>query len=237
MSALENLLSKGIEGALCVTEDSKEFYEVDAETYFMVYTSNGAKNAGTESYRALFSLIMMTELEKNGIKTNLAYNKVLCVDGKYGLLVKKCESIPIKWISSFETSGSVLKIFPELVKRNKRFFNPVHRYEYISDTEDKIINESYIIGLNILTRDEFIMADTLVVKIENVLSKLWKNININLIDAEVKFAKCSGNVLVVYEINQFTVPISNFSKFDEQIKYEEFVKRLYPGYMRLVESV
>ena len=107
---------------------SKKIYSLEEDTYFMCFkphlrsiTSKREGNIlGTEHERLVSNMHFMNLLEKNGIKTQIKDNKINVIDGKEGILVKKVKTIPLEFICRSYAAGSIVRLYPSLVKEGQK---------------------------------------------------------------------------------------------------------------------
>lgn len=264
MRALETL--KNVELAKCevVAEGkSKIIYNLGDGAGFMVFKpylrsvtySRVGIIPGTDMYRLYATMAILNTLEENYIPTHLAWNKIVKIDGKYGILVKLAGAIPIEWICRYYAAGSVVRLFPGYVKEGQKFNTPLHKYDIKIDgsktcgVNDPTMNESYIIGLGLLNKNEFDEADDLLASISSIISSFLKEVGINLVDLKMEFGKFKDKIILINEISQDCIRANDIvtnrtltkdafrqMKSDEEVlaAYKEFLDRIYPDYESLV---
>lgn len=266
MKALENL--RGMDLTKCeVVADgkSKTIYKLDETTGFMVFKphlrsvtySRIGMIPGTDMYRLYATMAILKTLEENYIPTHLAYDKIVNIDGKWGILVKLTKAIPIEWISRYYAAGSIVRLFPGYVVEGQKFKTPLHKYDIKIDVsktggvDDPTMNESYIIGLGLLNKNEFDEADDLLVWVSKCVNNLFKEAGIKLIDMKVEFGFYGKDIIVIDEISQDCVRANDMNtektltkdafrqmKSDEEVlaTYKKFLEMIYPNYESLLEK-
>lgn len=266
MKGLEAL--RGIDLAKCeVVADgkSKTIYKLDDTTGFMVYKphlrsvtySRIGMIPGTDMYRLYATMAILKTLEENYVPTHLAYDKIVNIDGKYGILVHLTKAIPIEWITRYYAAGSIVRLFPGYVVDGQKFNNPLHKYDIKIDVsktggvDDPTMNESYIIGLGLLNKNQFDEAEDLLVWVSKRVNNLFKDAGIKLIDMKVEFGFYNGDIIVIDEISQDCVRANDMStgktltkdafrqmKSDEEVlaTYKKFLEMIYPDYESLLEK-
>ncbi len=176
-------------------------------------TYNRQENiAKTDIERAKTTLLLMTFFEKNNLPTQLLYDKLIAFTKEntteYFLLVKPAKTVPIEWISRLYAAGSIVKLFPTLVKAGDKFKSPLQKYDFKQDInvcgiDDPTLNESYITGLDLLTEDDLLICKCYLSKISELLDKTLKNNNCKLIDFKIEFGKdITGSIILIDEISQ-----------------------------------
>lgn len=236
---------------------SKIIYKLDDDMCFMVFkphlrsiTYNREGNiAGTEVERLKACLSFMNLLESKGIKTQLKHSTLVTIDGIEGILVKEITPIPIEFISRFYASGSIVRLFPSLVKEGDKFKEPLFKYDLKQDiavagVDDPMLNESYIVGLGLLTREQFERGQKLLSDISLTLNELFDSKNIKLIDMKMEFGfDKDGNIVLIDEISQDCIR-ANDKETDQtitkdayrQMKTEEEVLNLYKDFNKIIFS-
>lgn len=234
---------------------SKKIFEIDKDTYFMCFkphlrsiTSNREENIeGTEQERLISSMYFMNLLESNGIKTQIKSNKIEEIEGEKGLLIKKVKTIPIEFICRYYAAGSIVRLYPSLVKEGQAFKIPLYKFDLKQDikvagVDDPTLNENYIVGLGILTKEQLEEAKTILAKVGEIIRKELESKGIKLIDMKMEMGfDENGNILVIDEISQDCIRANDINngksltkdafrqlKSDTEVLkcYKEFNKRL-----------
>lgn len=195
---------------------SKKIYSIDDDTNFMVFKDHlrsitykreeNIKGTGIERLKACIYILNL--LEQYGIKTELKDRRLKTFDNEIGMVVKPVRAIPIEFIARFYAAGSILRLYPSIVKANQKFDPPLFKYDLKQDisiggVDDPTLNESYIVGLNLLTQNELDECKRLLGQVAYILNKELDQAGIRLIDFKIElgFDK-SGNIIVIDEISQ-----------------------------------
>ncbi len=234
---------------------SKKIYEIGEDTFFMCFkphlrsiTSKREENiAGTDSERLKANMYFMNLLESKGIKTQIKSNKIEVIDGMEGIKVKKVTTIPIEFICRYYASGSIVRLYPSLVKEGQKFKTPLYKFDLKQDikvagVDDPTLNENYIVGLEILTEEQFKEAKSILAKVGEIIREDLQSKNMRLVDMKMELGfDRDGNIIVIDEISQDCIRANDVEtgasltkdafrqlKNDEEVLncYKEFNKRL-----------
>ncbi len=195
---------------------SKKIFKLEEETYFMCFkphlrsiTSKREENIeGTEHQRLLANMYFMNLLEFNGIKTQIKNDKIQNIDNEEGILVKKVRTIPIEFICRYYAAGSIVRLYPSLVKEGQKFKRPLYKFDLkqdikIAGVDDPTLNENYIVGLEILTEEEFKNAKDILKNVGEIIKKELSKANMKLIDMKIELGFDNDNqIVVIDEISQ-----------------------------------
>lgn len=137
-----------------------------------------------------FSYYIMTKLAAAGIPTHIKY---ILYDNE--LLVKKLEMIPIEFIIRNYAAGSLIK---RLGIEEGMALNPPLFELYLKNDkmQDPIINESYCLTFGWINKKHLVQIKTLTYKTNNVLSKLFDNAGLILVDFKLEFGLLNGKVVL-----------------------------------------
>lgn len=234
---------------------SKKIYKLDGNTYFMCFkphlrsiTYGREENiAGTEKERLKANIYFMNLLESKGIKTQIKNSKIEEIDGIEGILVKKIKTIPIEFICRYYAAGSIVRLYPSLVKEGQKLKTPLYKFDLKQDikvagVDDPTLNENYIIGLELLTKEQFEKSKQILVNVGEIINKELENKGIKLIDMKIELGfDENGDIVVIDEISQDCIRANDIKtnksltkdafrqlKNDEEVLncYKEFNKRL-----------
>ena len=234
---------------------SKKIYKLDKNTFFMCFkphlrsiTSKREENIeGTDKERLIANMYFMNLLESKGIKTQIKSNKIENIDGVDGIKVKKIKTIPIEFICRYYASGSIVRLYPSLVKEGQKFKTPLYKFDLKQDIkvagiDDPTLNENYIVGLNLLTKEQFEKAKQILVKVGEIINKELEDKGIKLIDMKIELGfDENSDIVVIDEISQDCIRANDMKtdksltkdafrqlKSDEEVLncYKEFNKRL-----------
>ena len=111
-------------------------------------------------------------------------------------LVNKLDIIPLEVIVRNYSAGSFAKRLN--VATGKDLKKPVIEFCLKDDAlGDPLINDDHIQALNIASIKEIIHIKEVTVQINNFLTKMFKNINIKLIDFKIEFGRSSDNKIIL----------------------------------------
>jgi len=234
---------------------SKKIYRLDENTYFMCFkphlrsiTYGREENIeGTEKERLKANIYFMNLLEAKGIKTQIKSDKIQEIDGTEGILVKKIKTIPIEFICRYYAAGSIVRLYPSIVKEGQKFKTPLYKFDLKQDikvagVDDPTLNENYIVGLELLSKEQFEKAKNILINVGEIINKELQNKGMKLIDMKIElgFDK-NGDIVVIDEISQDCIRANDMEtdesltkdafrqlKSDEEVLncYKEFNKRL-----------
>lgn len=234
---------------------SKKIFKLNENTYFMCFkphlrsiTSKREENIiGTEKERLKSSMYFMNLLESKGIKTQIKNNKIQQIDGQEGILVKKTKTIPLEFICRYYAAGSIVRLYPSLVKEGQKFKTPLYKFDLKQDikvagVDDPTLNENYIVGLEILDDMQFKKAKEILAKTGEIMKDTLEKAGMRLIDMKMELGfDEKGQIIVIDEISQDCIRANDIKtgesltkdsfrqmKTDEQVlgAYKEFNKRL-----------
>lgn len=226
-----NLTDKDI-----VTEGkSKKFYQISDRVSFMVFkphlrsiTSKREENIdGTDISRLTANLLFMNIIEhETNIETQLLYNEIIEISGMKGLLVSPAQTIPIEFIKRFYAAGSIVRMYPSLVKEGEKLPVPLSKYDLKQDiavagVDDPTLNESYIIGLGLLTNEQFMEANRILNGVAMTLNKYLDMVGIKFIDFKMEIGFAEGRMVVIDEISQDCIR-ANLRETDEPLTKDAF---------------
>lgn len=234
---------------------SKKIYKLDESTYFMCFkphlrsiTYGREENIeGTEKERLKANMYFMNLLEENGIKTQIKSNRIEKVEEIEGILVKKIKTIPIEFICRYYAAGSIVRLYPSVVKEGQKFKTPLYKFDLKQDikvagVDDPTLNENYIVGLELLSKEQFEKAKQVLEQVGEIINKKLENKGIKLIDMKIELGfDENGDIVVIDEISQDCIRANDIDtnesltkdafrqlKSDEEVLncYKEFNKRL-----------
>lgn len=222
-------------GQIVIEGKSKKFYELDNGNLFMVFkphlrsvTSKREGNIeGTDLERLQANRIIMNAIAKHGIKTHLVDGSTKVIEGMTGLEVVRTNTIPIEFICRYYAAGSIVRLYPSIVKPNMKFKYPLFKYDLKQDVsvagvDDPTLNESYITGLGLLTERQFCTAKRMLEDIGYTVCKLLDDANMTLIDMKMEFGfKPDGEIILIDEISQDCI------RANDKISWEPMTKDAY----------
>jgi phosphoribosylaminoimidazole-succinocarboxamide synthase len=113
------------------------------------------------------------------------------------------------------------------IEEGTKINNTVYELCYKNDSlGDPLINEHHAVALNVATYDELKEIYDLTMKINEILKKLFKSINITLVDFKIEFGKTSdGKIVLADEISPDTCRLWD-SKTSEKLDKDRFRRDL-----------
>lgn len=234
---------------------SKKIFKLDDNTYFMCFkphlrsiTSKREENIeGTEKERLKANINFMNLLESEGVKTQIKEEKIKVIDGIEGIIVKKIKTIPLEFICRYYAAGSIVRLYPSLVKEDQKFKTPLYKFDLkqdikLSGVDDPTLNENYIVGLEILTEEQLKKAKHILAKTGEIMRRTLEKAGMKLIDMKMELGfDEDGEIVVIDEISQDCIRANDIKteksltkdcfrqmKSDEEVlrAYKEFNKRL-----------
>lgn len=224
-------------GDVVVEGKSKKFYDLGNDTYFMVFKPHlrsvtykrEGNIEGTEHERLVANNFIMNYLNFMGVKTHKISKDIEIRNGEEGLVVKKTKTIPIEFICRYYAAGSIVRLYPSLVKEGMKFDQVLCKYDLKQDVsvagvDDPTLNESYIVGLNLLTQEEFNKARSMLVVVGESMRALLDNVGIKLIDMKMEFGfDHDKNIILIDEISQDCIR-ANDKETDESLTKDTYRK-------------
>ncbi len=214
---------------------------------------------GSDYWRLLATLEMFLMLEQGGVETHLRWPRALRYQGKVYLVVAGVQPLPVEWIVRYEAAGSIVRLFPGLVREGQRFDPPLFKYDYKQDiavagVDDPTLNESYLVGLGLLDEGQLRQAKELLGRVGKLVRDRLALARMRLVDMKMEFGLGnSGTVLVLIdEISQdciravdaatgqsLTKDLFRQLKSPEEVvaAYEEFARRLDPDIEDLIWTI
>lgn len=148
------------------------------------------------AYNAIISAKIFKVLEESGVATQF-----IDLPEPNVMLAKRLEMIPIEVIVRNIATGSLVRKYP--IAEGTRLEPPIVQMDFKDDEyHDPMLNDSLIKALGIATQDEIELLTEKALKINEVLSKLFIDAGIILVDFKVEFGKDKdGNILLGDEIS------------------------------------
>ncbi|AHC39476.1 phosphoribosylaminoimidazolesuccinocarboxamide synthase [Ehrlichia muris] len=133
------------------------------------------------------SNFLMKKLTDKGIKTHL-----ISLLNQREQLVKKITIIPIEVVVRNASAGNFSKKFQ--IAEGTPFLSPIIEFYYKNDElSDPMVSEGHILSFQWLTNQELERIKTLSLRINDILSELFLNVGIKLIDFKLEFGKLYDN--------------------------------------------
>lgn len=148
------------------------------------------------AYNAIISAKIFKVLEENGIETQF-----IDLPEENVMLAKKLEMIPIEVIVRNIATGSLVRKYP--IDDGTKLDPPIVQMDFKDDEyHDPMLNDSIIKALGIATQEEVDILTEKALKINDVLTRFFKDVGIILVDYKVEFGKDKdGNILLGDEIS------------------------------------
>lgn len=119
------------------------------------------------------------------------------------MLVKKVEIVPVEVIIRNRAAGSLCRLLG--LKEGMTLSGPILEFCYKrDDLGDPLINEDHILVLNMATAEEIAAIKKYAKKVNELMSRFFANLNLELIDFKLEFGRCKGTVLLADEISPDT---------------------------------
>ncbi|MCL2019601.1 MAG: phosphoribosylaminoimidazolesuccinocarboxamide synthase [Oscillospiraceae bacterium] len=150
---------------------------------------------GKGKLNAAISHLIYGRLEENGIETHL-----LEVVDDTSALVKKAEIVMVEVIVRNVAAGSFSKKYG--VPEGTELKNTTIEFSLKDDTlGDPQINESQVTALGIATADELNQMKVQALRINEILSKIFDNVGIRLVDYKLEFGRYEDRLILCDEIS------------------------------------
>ena len=130
-------------------------------------------------------------LEEHNIKTHFIRRI-----SEYEQLIKKVKIIPLEVIIRNIAAGHFCSRYG--VQEGTKLSQPIFELSYKrDDLGDPLLNDDHVIALNIATKLELEMIKNISLKINNILIKMFKKINIVLVDFKLEFGKFENGEIIL----------------------------------------
>ena len=195
-------------GALLYEGKAKRIYETnDPELLWIEYKDSatafdGKKKAEIEGkgrLNNLISSIIFTKLQERGIDSHFVRQL-----SETEQLVKKVEIIPLETVVRNYAAGSISKRLR--IPEGEKLRRPIVEFYYKSDAlGDPLLTEDHIEILSLASKAEVKLLKEKALKVNQVLSELFRQLGIKLVDFKLEFGRDSqGNILLADEISPDT---------------------------------
>ncbi len=165
-------------------------------------TAFNAAKKGTVDQKGVMNNKISTKifefLASQGIPTHL--EKTL---SDREMLVKKVEIVMIEVIVRNRAAGSLCRLLG--LEEGRKLPQPVLEFCYKrDDLGDPLINEDHIKILNLANDQEVKQIKELTLKINQLMSKFFDNLGLELIDFKLEFGRYKGKIILADEISPDT---------------------------------
>ena len=186
---------------------AKKVFKTDMEDVYIVdykddaTAFNGLKKGtivgkGAVNNRMTNKLFAMLEAE--GIPTHLVEEI-----SDRETAVKKVEIVPLEVIIRNIAAGSFSKKLG--IEEGTKLLCPTLEFSYKNDElGDPMINDYYALAIGAATKEEIDRITELAFKINEVLSRYFLTIGIELVDFKIEFGRCRGEIILADEISPDT---------------------------------
>ncbi|MCD4781079.1 MAG: phosphoribosylaminoimidazolesuccinocarboxamide synthase [Candidatus Omnitrophica bacterium] len=186
---------------------AKIIYSTDDPEYVIQYFKddatafNGAKK-GSVTDKGIFNNKISTKifefLAGEGIPTHFVKNL-----SDREMLVKKVEIIQLETVVRNKAAGSFSRNYG--VKEGELLNATILEFCYKrDDLNDPLINDTHIKVLNLASVDELQKIKEYTYKVNELMSKFFKNLNLELVDFKLEYGRFHGDILLADEISPDT---------------------------------
>lgn len=197
---------------------AKKVFKTDAEDVYIVEYKddatafNGLKK-GTITGKGVINNKMSNKLfrilESEGVPTH--YIEEL---SDRETAVKKVEIVPLEVIIRNVSAGSFAKKLG--IEEGKKLLCPTIEFSYKDDAlGDPMINDYYAIAIGAATRAEIDRITELAFKVNDILCKYFKQLEIELIDFKLEFGRYHGEIILADEISPDTCRLWDSNTHDK----------------------
>lgn len=198
-------------GKLLIEGKTKQVYEVPSQPGYSILLNkdritahNGVRSHDLEGKAKISNQTnakVFTLLNQAGVRT--AFIKMVSDNA---FLARRCEMVPIEWVTRRLATGSFLKRNPG-VKEGFRFAPPRQETFYKDDanddpqwSEDQIVSAGFKVNGVLIGQDEVdIMRQTTILVFE-ILERAWATRNCALIDMKIEFGVDDAGQLLVADV-------------------------------------
>ncbi len=119
------------------------------------------------------------------------------------MLIKRVNIVPVEVIIRNRAAGSLCRLLG--ISEGAPLSKPVLEFCYKrDDLGDPLINEYHIDALNLATPQEVDIIKKYTLKINELMSKFFANLNLELIDFKLEFGRFKGKIILADEISPDT---------------------------------
>ncbi len=222
---------------------AKKVYKTEiADQYIVEYKDdatalNGLKK-GTIVDKGIMNNTISSKLfeilEAKGIKTH--FIKKL---NDRDMLVKKVQIVPIEVLVRNYAAGSLSKRYG--IEEGTKLNTTVLEFCYKNDElGDPFINEYHIKAMELATEEEIRIIEKASLRINEILTEVMKEKNIDLVDFKLEFGKTpSGEIIFADEISPDTCrlwDVTTHEKLDKD-RFRRDMGKVEEGYMEVVRRI
>ena len=195
-------------GALLYEGKAKRVYETsDPDLLWIEYKDSAtafdgkkkAEIAGKGRLNNLISSIVFTKLQERGIASHFVRQL-----SETEQLVKKVEIIPLEVVVRAYAAGSISKRLE--IPEGTELPRPIVEFYYKDDAlGDPLLTEDHIEILGLASKAEVELLKAKALEVNQVLSELFRQLGIKLVDFKLEFGRDSqGNIVLADEISPDT---------------------------------
>lgn len=185
--------------ALLYTGKAKSVYETDNEDYLILHFRNDASAFNGEKIAQLdrkgkvnnrFNAFIMQKLSEAGIETH--FERQLSDDE---VLVKRLTMIPVECVVRNYAAGGLMKRLG--LEEGLALVPPTYELFYKDDAlGDPMLSESTAISLGYATAEQLAQMHAITHKVNDVLSKIFDDAGLMLVDFKLEFGLFHGRVVL-----------------------------------------
>ena len=186
---------------------AKILYETDSPDLLIQYfkddaTAFNAAKKGTIDQKGIMnnkiSAKIFEYLQDNGIPNHL--EKVL---NDREQLIKRVKIVPLEVIIRNVAAGSLCRLLG--LEEGRKLASPTIEFCFKEDKlNDPMVNEYHIRALELATDEEVATIKNYAFKVNELLTKFFASLNIQLIDFKLEFGKYKGKIILADEISPDT---------------------------------
>lgn len=198
-------------GKLIIEGKTKQVYEIPSEQKHCILISKDRITAGdgVKAHDLAGKSVISNKttckvfeiLNSVGVKTSFVK-----VAADNAFVAKKCEMIPIEWVTRRLATGSFLKRHPG-VPEGYRFYPPKHETFFKDDanhdpqwSEEQIISAKFKVNGLLIGPTEVDIMTRVSILVFEILEKVWSTRNCALIDMKIEFGVDADGELIVADV-------------------------------------
>ena len=186
---------------------AKILYATDDKDLLIQYfkddaTAGNGKKKGTIDEKGIMNNAISSKifeyLGQNGVPTHFV--KKL---SDREMLVKKVEIVPVEVIIRNRAAGSLCRNYG--VTEGKTLARPIFELCFKEDKfNDPLVNDDHVIALGWATEEELKTIKRITMQVNELMTKFFLGMKIELIDFKIEFGRCKGEILLADEISPDT---------------------------------
>ena len=198
MNSITNMIAEGKGKRLYATENPDEAVVYYRDETFAFHGLKRGRIIGKGEINNLICEYMFTLLTQKGVPNHF----IRRIDNRCSL-IKRVEIIPVTIKVRNIVAGSLAKRigYPD----GTRLKNTVVEYCLKDpELEDPLVNLTHITAMEIATAEEMRRMEEMSLRVNDILSECMREINIELIDFKLEFARFHGEILLADEVSPDT---------------------------------